>query len=63
MKSTKSAGRYAKALLELALDQDKLAPIEADMLQLIKLADEANDFQIFKKILQKSNSQNSPFKL
>ena len=47
MKSTKSAGRYAKALLELALDQDKLAPIEADMLQLIKLADEANDFQIF----------------
>jgi len=47
MKSTKSAVRYAKALLELALDQDKLAPIEADMLQLIKLADEANDFQIF----------------
>jgi F-type H+-transporting ATPase subunit delta len=47
MKSTKSAGRYAKALLELALDQNKVELIEADMLQLIKLADEAHDFQVF----------------
>ena len=47
MKSTKSAGRYAKALLDLALDQNKVELIEADMLQLIKLANEAHDFQIF----------------
>ena len=47
MKSSKSAGRYAKALLELALDQNKVELIEADMLQLIKLANEAHDFQVF----------------
>ncbi|MFM8596275.1 MAG: ATP synthase F1 subunit delta [Flavobacteriales bacterium] len=47
MTSSKSAGRYAKALLELALDQNKVELIEADMLQLIKLANEAHDFQVF----------------
>ena len=47
MKSTKSAGRYAKALLELALDQDKLALVEADMLQLIKMSEEVHDFHVF----------------
>jgi F-type H+-transporting ATPase subunit delta len=47
MKSTKSAGRYAKALLELALDQDKLALVEADMLQLIKMSVEVHDFYVF----------------
>lgn len=47
MKSTKSAGRYAKALLELALDQDKLALVEADMLQLIKMSEEVHDFYVF----------------
>ena len=47
MKSTKSASRYAKALLELALDQNKVELIEADMLQLIKLADESHDFHVF----------------
>lgn len=47
MKSTKSAGRYAKALLELALDQDKLALVEADMLQLIKMSEDVHDFHVF----------------
>ncbi|MFM6946374.1 MAG: ATP synthase F1 subunit delta [Flavobacteriales bacterium] len=46
MKSSKSAGRYAKALLELALDQNKVEQIEADMLQLINLANEAHDFHV-----------------
>lgn len=47
MKSTKSAVRYAKALLELALDQNKVDLIEADMQQLINTADEVHDFQVF----------------
>jgi F-type H+-transporting ATPase subunit delta len=47
MKSTKSAGRYAKALLELALDQNKIEVIENNMQQILTVADEAHDFQVF----------------
>lgn len=47
MKSNKSAVRYAKALLELALEHNKVELVEADMLQLIQLAKEAHDFQVF----------------
>ena len=47
MKSTKAAGRYAKALLELALDQQKIEVIEHDMQQIITVANEAHDFQVF----------------
>jgi len=47
MKSTKSAGRYAKALLELALDQNKVEVIESNMEQILTVAAEANDFQVF----------------
>ena len=47
MKSTKSAGRYAKALLELALDQQKIEVIENNMQQIISVANEAHDFQVF----------------
>jgi F-type H+-transporting ATPase subunit delta len=47
MKSTKAAGRYAKALLELALDQQKIEVVEKDMQQIITVANEAHDFQVF----------------
>ncbi|MDP4761391.1 MAG: ATP synthase F1 subunit delta [Crocinitomicaceae bacterium] len=47
MKSTKSAGRYAKALLELALDQKKIEVIESNMQQILTVAEEAHDFQVF----------------
>jgi len=47
MKSNKSAVRYAKALLELALEHNKLELIEADILQLLKVAHETHDFQVF----------------
>lgn len=47
MKSTKSAGRYAKALLELALDQNKIEVIEGNMEQILTVAADAHDFQVF----------------
>jgi F-type H+-transporting ATPase subunit delta len=47
MKSTKAAGRYAKALLELALDQKKIEVIESNMQQILTVANEAHDFQVF----------------
>jgi F-type H+-transporting ATPase subunit delta len=47
MKSTKSAGRYAKALLELALDQNKIEVIESNMEQILTVAADAHDFQVF----------------
>lgn len=47
MKSTKSAGRYAKALLELALDQNKIEVIEGNMEQILTVSAEAHDFQVF----------------
>lgn len=47
MKSTKSAGRYAKALLELALDLKKIEVIESNMQQILTVAEEAHDFQVF----------------
>ena len=47
MKSNKSAVRYAKALLELSLEHNKVELIEADILQLLKVAHETHDFQVF----------------
>jgi F-type H+-transporting ATPase subunit delta len=47
MKSNKAAVRYAKALLELAVEHNKVELIEADILQLLKVANEAHDFQVF----------------
>ena len=47
MKSTKAAGRYAKALLELALDQQKIEVIENNMQQIVTVANETHDFQVF----------------
>jgi hypothetical protein len=43
MKSNKSAVRYATALLELAIEHNKVELIEADILQLLKTAEEVLD--------------------
>lgn len=47
MKSTKSAVRYAKALLELAIEQNKLEAISNDMNAVVAANDETRDFQLF----------------
>ncbi len=47
MKSTKSASRYAKALLELAIEQQKLESIESNMFRILAAAKETNEFQVF----------------
>lgn len=47
MKSTKSASRYAKALLELAIEQKKLESIESNMSRILAAAKETNEFQVF----------------
>ncbi|MEN9303908.1 MAG: hypothetical protein RL264_2337 [Bacteroidota bacterium] len=47
MKSTKAASRYATALLELAIEQQKLDAVEKDMLHLLETAEETHDFQVF----------------
>lgn len=47
MKSTKSAVRYAKALLELAIEQNKLEAISNDMNAIVAANDETRDFQLF----------------
>ena len=47
MKSNKSAVRYAKALLELAIEHNKVELIESDIQKLLTVANDAHDFQIF----------------
>lgn len=49
MKSTKAASRYAKALLDLAIEQNKLEVIAADMKYLAQVNDETPDFQVVLK--------------
>ncbi len=44
MKSTKAASRYAKALLELAMDQGVQDKISADMAYVSKIYLEEKDF-------------------
>lgn len=46
MKSTKAASRYAKALLELAIEQGNLEKVAADMSYLHKICNEEKDFVI-----------------
>ena len=46
MRSSKGAARYAKALLELAIEQNKLDVIAADMKYLLLVNDENKDFHI-----------------
>lgn len=46
MKSTKVAGRYAKALLDLAIEQKKVESVVGDMHFLLQTSKEARDFQL-----------------
>ncbi|MFO0496063.1 MAG: ATP synthase F1 subunit delta [Flavobacteriia bacterium] len=46
MKGTKSASRYAKALLELAIEQNKLDRITEDMAYVAKVNEEEKDFAV-----------------
>ncbi len=46
MKGTKAASRYAKALLELAIEQNKLDRIASDMAYLAKINRDEKDFAI-----------------
>lgn len=46
MNSTKAASRYAKALLELAIEQNNLDKVAADMAYVHKVCNEEKDFVI-----------------
>ncbi len=46
MKSTKAAARYAKALLELAVENNKVDQIASDMKYLVQVSAETPEFQI-----------------
>lgn len=46
MKGSKIAGRYATALLELSIEQNKVEPVLADMKYLLEVNNETRDFQL-----------------
>ena len=46
MKSTKVASRYAKALLELAVEQGRLDSVSGDMNFLLSASEESRDFEL-----------------
>ena len=47
MKSTKSAIRYAKALLELSIENSTLEEVSSDMKRIVDSSNETNDFKVF----------------
>ena len=47
MKSTKSAIRYAKALLELSIENSNLDEVSSDMRRIVESSNETNDFKVF----------------
>ena len=47
MKSTKAAIRYAKALLEMSIEQKVLDPVLHDMSRIMTMAQSAQDFVSF----------------
>lgn len=49
MKGTKAASRYAKSLLELAIENNKVDQVAADMKYLLETSDQSNDFNAFLK--------------
>ena len=46
MKGSKIAGRYATALLELSIEQNKVDQVLADMKYLLEVNNETRDFQL-----------------
>lgn len=64
MKNTKVASRYAKALLELAIDQNKVDSVLGDMNFLLSTSREAQDFQtLIESPIVKSDKKISIFEL
>jgi F-type H+-transporting ATPase subunit delta len=61
MKSNKSAVRYATALLELAIEHNKVELIEADILQLLKTAEEVHEIAILHQIFKDFNQTTLDF--
>ena len=51
MKSTKSAIRYAKALLEMAVEKKAVDAILSDMQQITQMAESSRDFIIFLNLI------------
>jgi F-type H+-transporting ATPase subunit delta len=49
MKSTKSAIRYAKALLELSIENSKIEHVSSDMKRIVESSNETQDFKVFLK--------------
>lgn len=47
MKSTKAASRYAKALLELAIEKGKIDQVSSDVSNLLLANNETKEFQLF----------------
>lgn len=47
MASTKSAARYAKALLDLSLEKGWVEAVEKDLIRFVQVVKESNDFRIF----------------
>jgi F-type H+-transporting ATPase subunit delta len=47
MASTKSAARYAKALLDLALEKGWVEAIEHDLIRFVRTVKDSNDFRVF----------------
>ena len=47
MKGTKAATRYAQALLELAVEQNQLEQVYADMVQFNQAVNDTKEFQVF----------------
>lgn len=47
MKSAKSAARYAKALLELAIEKNSLTAVESNVNAIIRAGEETGDFSMF----------------
>lgn len=49
MRGTKAASRYARALLELAIDLNKVDQVDADMKYLLEISNETKDFELLLK--------------
>ena len=47
MRSTKSAIRYAKALLELSIENDNLEDVSSNMKRVVESSNETPDFKVF----------------
>jgi len=63
MKGTKAAGRYAQALLELALEQNKVEQVLGDMKYLLEVNNQSTDFQLLlKSPIVKSDKKIAIFK-